>query len=142
MYNYRKFQLDVLTQALREFESKNTYNLPEDILDSIWSVQIKALDNSRVSRFFGRYYPRDKVIEMVPSMFKSNLLAYKDTVIHELAHHITDLLWPNASNAHGAEWKSVCVILGCEPKKSKNLDNFRLEWNQSKNNGYFKGYEL
>ena len=140
MYDYRKFQLQVLTKSLKEFEAHNRYNLPEDTMDKIWDVSIKALGNERVKKFFGRYYIRAKTIEIVPHMFKGNMVAYKDTIIHELAHHICDTIHGD-TESHGKEWKQVCEVLGCHPSATKNLSHFALEWSQVKNNDFYRSFE-
>jgi len=140
MTDYRRLGLAVLTTALNEFEGNNTFNLSDGILDKIWDVSIKINDNKRISRFFGRYFMRACRIEMCPHMFEGNLIAYKDTVLHELAHHITDTLFPGC-DSHGDEWKRICVLVGAEPKHSKNLSAWSLQWNQVKNNGFYQSFK-
>lgn len=43
------------------------------------------------------------------------------TVPHEIAHLITDNLFPNAKQAHGPEWKSVMIKLGLPPVRCHSM---------------------
>jgi SprT protein len=43
------------------------------------------------------------------------------TVPHEMAHLITDQVYPSATT-HGKEWKSVMVLLGAEPSRCHSYD--------------------
>ena len=142
MYDYKRFQMDILTKALVSFETQNYFDLDIETMDKVWDVSIKCVDNKNISKFFGRYYPSLSKIEIIPHMFKGNLIAYRDTVRHELAHHITDILYPNVTDHHGKEWRSICHLLDCCDKRGKNLEHFNLEWNQSKNIAYFEGFKL
>lgn len=53
-----------------------------------------------------------------------------DTVPHEMAHLITDMVYPHAHkrtfgqkrSPHGSEWQSVMRVLGVEPSRTHNYD--------------------
>ena len=53
-----------------------------------------------------------------------------DTVPHEMAHLITEVVYPHAHRRtygqkrrpHGAEWQSVMRVLGCNPSRTHNYD--------------------
>lgn len=53
-----------------------------------------------------------------------------DTVPHETAHLITELVYPHAHrrtygqkrSPHGTEWQSVMRVLGCEPSRTHSYD--------------------
>lgn len=61
----------------------------------------------------GRYYPRTKVIEINTAYFDGMTCAPLDeTIAHELAHHITAILYPKARQWHGVEFRAVMQSIG------------------------------
>jgi len=67
---------------------------------------------------------RDKLIRFNPWIFsKYYQHSLEQTVPHEVAHYVTDCLWPTQRvKPHGKEWKSVMEALGVEPKVTGNYD--------------------
>lgn len=70
-------------------------------------------------------------IDLNPVLLSENFEAMlADTVPHEMAHLITDTVYPHAHqrglgqkrSPHGAEWKSVMRALGCEPTRCHSYD--------------------
>ncbi len=141
MYDYRKFQLDVLTKGLEDFERNNHFNLDDDLMDKVWDVTIKINDNPRIKKFLGRYFYGPQRIEMTAKLFNGNMLAFRDTVLHELAHHFTNIIYPTA-DGHGPEWKKICLIIGADPKSSKSLTAWAQPWSEVRNTGFYKQYEI
>lgn len=58
---------------------------------------------------------------------KENPIEFKDVVIHELAHIVTDKLFPNATRMHGQEFKVVCRALGGTGDTKHDLDISRVQ---------------
>lgn len=57
---------------------------------------------------------------LMSKYFKHGL---EQTVPHEVAHYITDCLWPfRRVKPHGKEWRSVMEAFGVEPKVTGNFD--------------------
>jgi SprT protein len=50
----------------------------------------------------------------------ANKSTFNTTVVHEVAHYITDLKFGVSTKPHGKEWKYVMNCLGCEPKVTHN----------------------
>lgn len=55
-----------------------------------------------------------------------------DTIPHEVAHIITDRLYPNAKQSHGPEWKSVMQKLGFNPVRRHSYDTSVIPGNKNK----------
>jgi len=143
MYDYNKYQMDILQEALETFEIQHAeVKHVMDVIDDIWDVTIVTNNNPRITRFYGKYWHERKTIELVPHKFKGNLLAYKDTILHELAHHIAFTIYGFNIRPHGKEWQNVCRILGCNDFSGKSLVEFEIEWNQSKNIAFYTNYRL
>ena len=45
---------------------------------------------------------------------------FKDTIPHEVAHHITSTIYPSAK-PHGREWKGVMMALGYNPSRTHEM---------------------
>jgi SprT protein len=57
---------------------------------------------------------------LMAKYFKHSL---EQTVPHEVAHYITDCLWPfRRVKPHGKEWRSVMEAFGVEPKVTGSFD--------------------
>jgi len=67
---------------------------------------------------------REKLIRFNPWLFaKYYQQSIEQTIPHEVAHYITDCLWPfRRVKPHGKEWKSVMQALGAEPRVTGNFD--------------------
>lgn len=67
---------------------------------------------------------RDRFIRFNPWIFaKYYKHSIEQTVPHEVAHYITDCLWPSRRvKPHGREWKSVMQAFGAEPRVTANFD--------------------
>lgn len=62
-------------------------------------------------------------IEFNVYLFLSNFDKFLvDTIPHELAHVITDHVFPDAKQSHGPEWKSVMHSLGFNPVRKHTYD--------------------
>lgn len=61
----------------------------------------------------GRYYPHTRMIEINTAYFDGIDCENLDiTIAHELAHHITAVLYPKASQWHGVEFRAVMQSIG------------------------------
>ncbi len=47
-----------------------------------------------------------------------------DTIPHEVAHLVQQILRPNAKQAHGPEWRAICVALGGNGKRCYAEEDF------------------
>lgn len=57
----------------------------------------------------------------------------KEIIPHEVAHLLTNFLYPRVKQAHGPEWKSVCRALGGNPSRTCNsLEGVELKRNKVK----------
>ncbi len=93
-----------------EFEYK--YGNLDMFLDDIWNVSL-FYQPSKGKRFFGQYHRKTKEIYV----FKKEDSV--DTVLHELAHHICNVIHPGKQlyvKSHGPEWKDICLIVGARPR--------------------------
>lgn len=64
-------------------------------------------------RIFGIYSPSRKVIEYNPFFMRTMPDHMRNTTVpHEVAHYITETIYPNAKQAHGPEFKFVASKLG------------------------------
>jgi SprT protein len=67
---------------------------------------------------------RERVIRFNPWLFaKYYKHSLEQTIPHEVAHYITDCIWPiRKVKPHGPEWKSVMRSLGVEPRVTGDFD--------------------
>jgi SprT protein len=69
------------------------------------------------------YTGKFKRIELSEQLFLENIESFfENTIPHEVAHILTEILYPNAKQDHGPEWKSVMRELGIEPVRCHNYD--------------------
>lgn len=124
MYNWNKLAADTLNEGLLAFEQRNTYDLDDSVLDRIWDVTLRLQQNTRIKRFYGRYYTHSQVIEVVPHMFDNNPTKFRDTVLHELAHHIASIVY-GKREGHGRGWKHICRVVGATPSATSSIKEWR-----------------
>jgi SprT protein len=79
---------------------------------------------------------RDWVIRLNPAIMMANLSEFRQTVLHELAHLVNDIVHPEAHrpttssysarrvkrDPHGAGWAEVMGVLGLEPRRCHSYD--------------------
>lgn len=71
----------------------------------------------------GMAYPSRFHIALNRQLFLANTDSFfANTIPHEIAHLITAVLFPNAKQSHGKEWRQVMVSLGVDPRKTHNYD--------------------
>lgn len=63
-----------------------------------------------------------------------NPVEFRDVVVHEVAHIVTDKLFPNATRMHGQEFKVVCRALGGSGETRHDLDvsSVRIKYKRKK----------
>ena len=65
----------------------------------------------------------NKRIELSEQLFLENVEEFfLHTIPHEVAHILAVILYPDAKQHHGPEWKSVMRELGVEPVRCHNYD--------------------
>lgn len=77
----------------------------------------------------GQIHPGKKIVELNVELLREGREEHRDeTLLHETAHLIIFLLYPESKfrhskiKAHGKEWKDVMCHLGCEPDRCSNHD--------------------
>ena len=111
-HNLKEVASQALTGGLNIFEDVNGLELSDSILDKCWDIQLVVSKNKRV-KAFGRCWYTEGKIEIYPHNFKFQRIEdFKDTVLHELAHHITWVVF--GERGHNHTWKSVCRIIGAD----------------------------
>lgn len=113
-------------EIIKRIEDKilNTYLLAEKQFNKTFvlcSYEVKDL-GSRVRGY--AFYSENKI--QLNSVYLMESAEHCDGVInttvpHEIAHLITDKLFPNAKQAHGPEFKSVMVNLGLPPVRCHSM---------------------
>ena len=95
-----------------EFNTKNRLQLciPKDVVN-----------NPKLKTSAGRYKRSSRVIELNMHLLGNNPGHFEQTVAHELAHHIIQMIKPSCA-AHGREWKQVMRLLGYPPDRTHNLE--------------------
>jgi predicted SprT family Zn-dependent metalloprotease len=80
-----------------------------------WVVVI----NYRAKCRAGAIHPKDKKLSLTHKFFecKSRNNDHVDTLLHEVAHVITDIVYPHTKVHHGREWKSIMIALGMAPDR-------------------------
>lgn len=74
----------------------------------------------RSKRIAGLAYSYEWRIALNPGFIHENHL-WDATIGHEIAHLITHKLFPNASQAHGPEWKMIMRRLGLEAARCHSM---------------------
>lgn len=78
------------------------------IVPKLLDYRVAALASFRVKTlWFNQMYLTPKNLEIYVS----------EVIPHEVAHLVSDFVYPNAKYAHGKEWKEVCTELGGVPKQ-------------------------
>lgn len=102
-------------QLISSLESKvlETYLRAEQIWNR--SFQLPTIEFKNLGRTAGKaFYAQNKIIYS-PVLFTENVDRFLNrTVPHEIAHLITKVLYPNAKQHHGPEWRYVMQKLGIE----------------------------
>ena len=69
------------------------------------------------------YCYNNKRIELSEQLFLENIEEFlSDTIPHEVAHILTAILYPDAKQDHGPEWKSIMRKLGVNPRRCHKYD--------------------
>jgi len=75
---------------------------------------------SKANRYAGMYYHRGIVEINLAFDFPAGQL--EETIAHEIAHHITRKLYPNAAQAHGPEFRYVMSQIGYKGDTYHTMD--------------------
>ncbi len=103
--------LEVLSDGLERFENNNLFKLSNDILDKCWEVTM-YLKLVKPIHALGMYWAKDCRIEIY-NHERGRHHDIRDTILHELAHHLAFTIHGWKIDAHGREWKQICNIIGC-----------------------------
>lgn len=92
---------------------------------------VKVEFNNRFTRRAGDASGKNSTREYrvrfsVPLFERTTVEERENTIIHEVAHIITFILYPKATG-HGPEWRSVHRRLGREPSRCHNIDRTGLQ---------------
>ena len=110
--NLKEVASQALTDGLNDYENYCGCNLSNEAADKCWDIQLVVSKNKRV-KAYGRCWYTEGKIEIYPHNFKFQRIEdFKDTVLHELAHHITWVVF--GERGHCGIWKSVCKIIGAD----------------------------
>lgn len=109
--------LNVLTSGLERFEQNNPYNLPDDVLDKCYDVEM-YLKLEKPVRPLGRCYYRKRKIEIYKHTRGARIHDIVDTILHELAHHISYQVHGRKGTGHGHYWQDICRMIGAKPSST------------------------
>lgn len=71
------------------------------------------------------YRPSTKTVHLNDVLLSTlNEITIKQTIIHEIAHHLTPILFPNHKQAHGPEFKRIDKSLGGLGRAKAPVDDF------------------
>lgn len=70
----------------------------------------------------GKAWYMEHKVEFNEILALENSSAFETTIAHELAHLITNQVYPNAKQHHGPEFKSVMERLGYDPRTYHSYD--------------------
>lgn len=120
--------LEVFNQTVAKAEK--LFNL--DLSDLKITVDEKPL--KKAAAF---YRPKTKTVHMNKIMLSTfSDESIRTTVIHEIAHHIQQLVYPKAKQSHGPEFKRIDLVLGGDGsiyvKSVKCSDKFMSILNKDK----------
>ena len=88
------------------------------ILGQSFELQVPVTFRTDMKRTAGLAYSRSKKIELNQQLFLANTDEFfSRTIPHEAAHIITYILYPNAKQGHGPEWRNVMNRLNVEDIK-------------------------
>jgi predicted SprT family Zn-dependent metalloprotease len=80
------------------------------------TLNIVALD--KYARAAGTANRKTLVVTINPEHARINLAeCLKNTIPHEIAHIVQFIVYPNAKQAHGKEWRRICMYLGGDGKR-------------------------
>lgn len=96
-----------LAESLMKFNNSGT-----NLLELGWRFR---LNNRKTAIGVCNY--REKTIFYSTVFLKQEEKEIKDTLLHEIAHALTK------GSGHGREWKRMCILLGCKPKRTKSSNN-------------------
>ncbi len=80
------------------------------------SVDVEFFDNPN-KLVSGYAYPLKNLVMFNLAVARINSDKFHETVIHEIAHLVTEKVFPKAKQAHGPEFKRVDLILGGRGKR-------------------------
>jgi SprT protein len=88
-----------------------------------YSLVIPFTFRSDMKRVAGYAYQADHRIELSEQLFLNNNKEFSAyTIPHEVCHIVAWILFPNAKQHHGPEFRSLMRKLGCSEKTQVNYD--------------------
>jgi len=105
---------EVLEEGLLKYEDaleRSSYKYDESILDDLWGVTIALPSIRHNNKALGRCFYKEKRLEVYPHE-KHTKPQFIDTVLHELAHHISYIMFGRDGIGHSKRWKETCRIIG------------------------------
>lgn len=67
------------------------------------------------------WYAKKQIRFNTRYVFAMEMHQIKDTILHEIAHAITDMRYGRKVQAHGREWRDVCMEIGCRARATVNI---------------------
>jgi len=117
----------VVSQSLIDIVNSKVIECVTRILgqDKCSKINIPVYFRTNMKGIAGLAYcnPEKFKIELSTQLFLKNTQSFlEDTIPHEVAHILTEILFPDAKQGHGPEWKSIMKKLGVVPNRHHTYD--------------------
>jgi len=119
--NFYKMTLTEKQKWVKDFINKNVSENEMEILPVKFSNRMTRTLGQftfklRYNENMERVKDRAKEFKISNKMLKeATLTSIKDTLLHEIAHYLTDFkYYPNELNHHNKNFKKVCKMLNCD----------------------------
>lgn len=80
---------------------------------------VEFFDSSVVA---GRAHYREHKVSFNTTLAGENSEAFMNTIIHEMAHLVTRMKYPNVKQSHGPQFKSIFISMGGNGKRCHSYD--------------------
>jgi predicted SprT family Zn-dependent metalloprotease len=85
-------------------------------------LNIQTPSNARIA---GSANSKTLVVTINPEHARINLAeCLTNTIPHEIAHIVQFIVYPNAKQAHGKEWRRICLYLGGDGRRCYNIEDY------------------
>lgn len=106
--------------------------------NELWNLDldIPSINFYSVGKAAGKAFTTSWRLEFNEVLLNENKEHFTQTIIHEVAHLVTEKLYPHAKQMHGPEFKYVIHSLGGEVKTYHNYDITNIQGKKQKRHQY------